>query len=151
MLRFCLLLLGLFTFTISGLQAQSPITAQQQVSSYLALIEVNTKAELNALLQRSEQLFSAGKFRAGSDVPVAFILHGPEAEALLVGNYQENKELVDLAARLSAFKIVDIKVCKTWMGEKGLDESLLPPFIGTVPNGVAEKERLMERGGYVYF
>ena len=58
---------------------------------------------------------------------------------------------MDLAARLSAFKVVDIKVCRTWMGGQRLDESQLPPFVATVPFGPAEEKRLMEEENYVYF
>ena len=66
-------------------------------------------------------------------------------------NYQQHKTIVDLAARLSAFEVVDIKVCKTWLDHVQLDEAQLPPFIGTVSYGPAEKRRLMEQEKYVYF
>jgi intracellular sulfur oxidation DsrE/DsrF family protein len=135
------------------LQAQTFIPAQAQDSSakYLAQIEVHTSKELYSLLSRAESLFDSGKFKAGVDTPVAFVLHGPEAESLLRVNYTDNKALVDLAARLTAFEVVDIKVCKTWMGGEGLDDSQLPPFIATVPLGPAEERRLMNEEDYVYF
>ncbi|MEE8057720.1 MAG: hypothetical protein V3T17_07800 [Pseudomonadales bacterium] len=128
------------------------IPAQEQPPPrYLARIEVHTIAELNKLLTRAEQLFNSGNFNPGIDTPVAFILHGSEARSLLTPHYLQNKELVDLAARLSAFKVVEIKVCKTWMEGQSLDEELLPPFIATVPFGPAEERRLMQKQHYVYF
>ncbi len=135
------------------LQAQVFIPAQavESTPKYLAEIEVHTSEELYSLLSRAEALFDAGKFKAGTDTPVAFVLHGSEAKALLRANYTENKALVDLAARLTAFEVVDIKVCKAWLGGQSLDDSQLPPFIATVPLGPAEERRLMNKENYVYF
>lgn len=133
--------------------AQQYLPAQTDKLSprYLAQIEVHSTDELNHLLQRAELLFDAGKIRPGSDTPIAFILHGGEARSLINTNYRANKPLVDLAARLSAFEVVDIKVCETWLGGAGLDQSQLPPFIGTVPFGPAEQQRLLEQQDYVNF
>lgn len=131
--------------------AQPYIPVEQESPRLLAHIEVHTSEELSRLLMRAEQLFESGKLVPGTDMPVAFVLHGAEARALISGNYRANKPLVDLAARLSAFQVVDISVCKTWMGGQGLDESQLPPFIDTVPSGPAEERRLLEEQGYVYF
>ncbi len=135
------------------LQAQAfiPAQAEDQSPKYLAEIEVHTSEELYSLLARAESLFDSGKFNPGADTPVAFVLHGSEAKALLRANYAENKALVDLAARLTAFEVVDIKVCKAWMGGQSLDDSQLPPFIATVPLGPVEERRLMNNENYVYF
>ena len=145
-----LLLLILMSFP---LQSQEFIPAQevQSLPNSIARIEVHTASELNGLLLRAESLFDSGALKPGIDAPVAFILHGAEAKLLLTENYQANKSLVDLAARLSAFKVVDIKVCKTWMGGEGIKESQLPPFIATVLFGVEEERRLMQQQNYVYF
>ena len=107
--------------------------------------------ELNGLLLRAESLFDSGDLKPGVDAPVAFVLHGAEAKLLLSKNYQANKPLVDLAARLSAFKVVNIKVCRTWMGGEGIKQSQLPPFISTVRFGTEEEQRLMKQENYVYF
>lgn len=123
----------------------------QQSPRYLADIRVNTKAELTQLLRRAESLFDQGKFNAGKDQPVAFVLHGPEARSLLVENYSTNKVLVDLAARLTAFQVVDIQVCEGWMKSRGVEKDDLPPFIGSVSLGPVEKKRLIKEEGYVYF
>ena len=103
------------------------------------------------VLERADQLFNSGEFNAGDDTPVAFVLHGPEAEVFFSSRYQSNRALVDLAAKLTAFEVVDIKVCKTWIGGEDLDESQLLPFVGTVPFGPEEERRLLEEENYVYF
>jgi intracellular sulfur oxidation DsrE/DsrF family protein len=117
--------------------------------SYIARIELHTAEELYAVLVRSDQLLQISQQLPVT--PVAFILHGPEARVFFRDQYQQNQELVDLAAKLSAFNVVDIQVCKTWMGSKGLDEGQLLPFVGTVPFGPAEEQRLIRRQSYRYF
>lgn len=131
--------------------SQTSITPVEVPPALLARIEVHTADELDGLLQRAEQLFDAGKVGSSVSNPIAFVLHGPEANSLLTKNYSAHKQLVDRAARLSAFKVVDIRVCKTWLGGEKLKVSQLPPFITFVPFGPAEERRLMEDQGYVYF
>jgi len=70
---------------------------------------------------------------------------------LLRENYASHRATVDLAAKLSAFGIIELKVCETWMGGNRVSASQLPPFIGTVPYGPTERRRLIEEQGYVYF
>jgi uncharacterized protein len=150
MIRFCLVFL--FFFPSAALLAQQLIPAQLELDTrYVARIELHTADELMGSLQRAEMLQQEGAFKVGKDDPIVFVLHGSEARALFLDRYAENKALVDLAARLTAFKVVDIKVCETWMGSKSLDSSRLPPFIGTVPYGPAEEKRLLKQQRYVYF
>ncbi len=118
--------------------------------AYIAEIELHTAAELYDILKRADQLFSEAGFAEDSR-PVQFILHGDEAKVLQQSQYQQNKGLVDLAAQLSAFKVVDIRVCETWMQGQNIDAKTLPPFVGTVANGPKEKQRLMHKQGFVYF
>jgi intracellular sulfur oxidation DsrE/DsrF family protein len=145
---FVLLIVCLAPVTLQG---QQFIPAGELPSRYLARIEVHNSDELSLLLRRAEQLFDGGQLTPGKDSPIAFVLHGQEANLLLMANYQANKSLVDLAARLSAFKVVDIKVCSNWMGAEDLDVTQLPPFVDTVPLGPAEEQRLLGEHGYVYF
>ena len=148
--RFLLfLILAVMSVNLQGQVLQ--LIEEQQSPRYIARIEVHTKEELSQMLQRAEQLFESGNFETGTDTPIAFVLHGAEARSLLSPNYQQNKALVNLAARLSAFKVVEIKVCKTWMGSEGLDESQLPPFVSTVPLGSRAERQLVEEQRYVYF
>jgi uncharacterized protein len=140
-------LLALFLFFFSA-----ALIAQQDLEPrYLAEIELHTEAELLDVLERSEQLLQSGALSIGTASPVRFVLHGPEVRALLRENYSQHKDTIDLAARLSALGVVDIKVCETWMGGNRISVEQLPPFIGTVPYGPGEQRRLMSEQGYVYF
>jgi len=123
----------------------------EQDPRYLVEIELHTEAELLQALQRSEQLLNEGILSRHSPSPVRFVLHGPEAKILLLQNYPRYKSTVDLAARLSAFGVVDLKVCETWMGGNGVNPEELPPFVGTVPYAPAEVRRLMREQDYIYF
>lgn len=133
--------------SIARSEVSLPLAAES--TRYLARIEVHTATELQALLQRAGTLYQQQNLDA--DGPIVFVLHGSEARTLLRDNYQANKELVDLAARLSAFEVVAIRVCERWMGWQRLEMRELMPFVETVPNGPAEINRLLEREGHVYF
>ena len=61
------------------------------------------------------------------------------------------KAVVDLAARLSAFNVVDIRVCETSARGLGLDLETLFPFVDTVAYGPDEVVRLLEVEKYSYF
>ena len=60
----------------------------------------------------------------------------------LKDNYSNHQETVDLAAKLSAFGIVNLRVCERWMGGQSLDASLLVPFVGSVELASAAIKRL---------
>lgn len=129
-------------------QAQSGALASLR---YLVAIELHTIAELSGALQRLETHLQSMPASSTQFEPVVFVLHGPEAKGLLPSNYHESQEFMDMAARLSAFKLVDIRVCRRWMGGSGVDQKDLPPFVTTVPYGPAEIQRLLEEENYVYF
>ncbi len=101
-------------------------------------------------MQRAEHIHLEARAGGHELEPIAFVLHGPEVISLLTPNYDSNRPLVDLAARLSALKYIDLKVCRRWLGGNSIDAADLPPFIGTVPYGVEETQRLMS-DDYVYF
>jgi intracellular sulfur oxidation DsrE/DsrF family protein len=104
---------------------------------------------LQFLLDRAEQL--AMKPRpAGRDDRIVLILHGPEVEFFSTRNYDRYKDIVDQAARLDAFDIVDVKICQSMMKVQGIERDDIPSFIEQVPFGEAEIERLVGEG-YVYF
>lgn len=112
-------------------------------------ISVHTERELKVLLDRAEQL--AMKPRAGDEgASVVLVLHGPEVEFFSTRNYDRYRDIVDQAARLDAFDIVDVKICRSMMERKGVARDDIPPFIEQVPYGPAEIESLV-RQGYVYF
>ncbi len=116
---------------------------------YLARIQVHTSAELAGILKRADELFSTAQLDTSE--PIVFVLHGGEGRAFLRQSYASNKALVDLAAKLSALEVVDIRVCETWMGGQRIDASELQPFVDTVPYGPAEVKRLRGEQNYIYF
>lgn len=130
-------------------QAPKITLAEQHSERYVANILLHSSTELNELLTRAENLFQ--KDRSYQDAPLVLVLHGPEARIFQRENYASNRALVDKAARLSAFGIIDIRVCETWMGAKELDINTLLPFVGTVPQGVAYEKELLEQQNFVYF
>ena len=112
-------------------------------------ITVHTIDELKVLLDRAEELAMVPQ-PPGEEASVILVLHGPEVEFFSISNYDRYKDIVDQAARLDAFDVVDVKICQTMMEVKGIPRDDIPPFIEQVPQGPVEVERLV-REGYVYF
>ncbi len=129
------------------LQAQQGPATEQ---GYLARIELNSPDEVHNALKRAEMLFLEGSLQ-GDIPPVQFVLHGPEVAIFFKENYKKHRELLDLAAKLTAFGVINIKVCETRMGVLGRKPSGLLHFVGTVPFGPVEVERLIKAEEYVYF
>ena len=117
---------------------------------YLARIELNSPSEIEGALKRAEELYARGIVSEKNN-PVAFVLHGPEVEIFFESNYSQYQNIVDLAAKLSALNVVDVKVCETRLGMISAEDKKLVPFVGTVPFGPSEVKRLIERERYVYF
>ncbi|MEO0443134.1 MAG: DsrE family protein [Pseudomonadota bacterium] len=132
--------------------AQAPLDAPSanNASGYLARILNDSPEEVAEALERAEALYLEGKFPTEAN-PIAIVLHGPEVEIFFKDKYEEYKNIVDLAARLSAFGVVDVRVCETQSGIMGRSRNSIHPFIGTVPFGPTEVKRLLEQQNYVYF
>lgn len=129
---------------------ESPVSTEISLPSKLqANVALHTLSELQELLEQAEGIAN-GDTEYNTEEPIAVVLHGEEIKAFLRSNYRTNKSLVDLAARLDAFNVIDVKVCKRWMGANGIMVNDLPPFVEAVPFGVGERERL-EAAGYAYF
>ena len=111
---------------------------------------MNSPSEVQGALLRAKTLLDQGLVDV-NDPPIAFVLHGPEVSIFLRENYEQYREIVDLAAQLSAFNVVDVKVCRTRLGSLGETEQQLVPFVSTVPLGASEVKRLLNDEGYVYF
>lgn len=130
-----------------GVANAAPI--QQGPQKLQALVQLHTADELRSLLTRAEQIAN-GDAEYNTENPIALVLHGEEIAIFKRSNYRDNKDLVDLAARLDAFNVVDLKVCSRWMGENNLSEGDLPPFLEAIPFGGSEIQRL-DSAGYAYF
>ena len=112
-------------------------------------VSVHTIEGLKVLFDRAEELAMTPRSR-GEDASVILVLHGPEVEYFSIKNYEKYKDIVDQAARLDAFDVVDVKICQTMLGVRGIEQHDLPSFIELVPYGPGEVERLKQEG-YVAF
>jgi len=121
------------------------------VPGYLVRIEQNKPEEVEAALLRAEILYMERAPLLASTPPIALVLHGPEVEIFFRENYKRYKKIVDLAARLTAFQVVDIKICRTRLRFLEQNETNLFPFVGTVAFGPEEIARLTEEEAYVRF
>lgn len=139
-------LLGLLcAVTVYG---QVPGTA---APAYVAEIELQTEQEFSELLSRAEHLFLDGELGQGREADVVLVLHGPVLRSFMRENYLDSRGMVDQAASLSALGVIEIQACRTWLGQNGLQESGLQPFVGVVSLGSAEVDRLVRDEGYIEF
>jgi len=112
---------------------------------YLYDISEHSIEELKLLLQRAEEITQA-ETNSLEDLKIVMILHGPDIGWFTLDNYDDNRELVDLAKRLDTFDIIDLKVCETTMENMEIDRNQLPPFIESVPYAPDEFIRLSDEG-----
>ena len=82
--------------------------------------------------------------------PVVVVLHGEEAFPFTRAAYSRNKALIDRAAVLDAFELIEVKMCETWMRDNGIEAADVPPFIEVVPYAPEEIERLEDAGYLPY-
>ncbi len=130
-------------------QKETPIIAEPEIEnkSYLFDITDHSLEELEALLVRAEEVSQAHPADF-EDLEIVMIIHGPDIDLFTSQNYVENKHLIDLAARLDAYDVIDMKVCEKTMSLHGVDRDDLPSFIEPVPYAPSEiKERLQD--GYI--
>lgn len=141
----CLVWLGAMTAL-----AQSELPADAS-TRYVADIQLESPDQLVALLQRASQLLVDGAVPQDGAASVTLVLHGPVIGNLLRQNYRDNRQLVDLAASLSALQVVKVQACETWMGKHGVAPQDLQPFIETVTFAPGELRRLREQENYLDF
>jgi len=108
-------------------------------------ISVHKVDELRQVLQRAEELVSQPK-SASQPANIQLLLHGPEIQFFSIDKYPQYKDIVDLAARLDAYNVVELKMCETAMKDLGVKKDDIPGFIEFVPNGDIELEKLSRRG-----
>ena len=148
----CLLGLILPVGSASANENESAYTVDRSVldispapNGYLARILNDSPEEITAALKRAEDLHKLGNFDAAAD-PLVIVLHGHEVEVFFKDEYSKYQEIVDLAAKLSALGVVDVRVCETQTGVLGRSPANLHSFISTVPFGPSEVRRLLNRG-----
>ena len=143
-------LLLVLSLLIMPVELLAQTEASLIAGGYIARINQNSPDEVADALERAEMLFEEGVLPKDAD-PVAIVLHGPEVEVFFKDKYDEYKNIVDLAQRLSELGIVDVKVCETRSGILGRSRSSIHPFIGTVVFAPTELDRLLRQQNYVYF
>lgn len=112
---------------------------------WIAYLQAHTPEEVSSILGRAESLLDSAEGYP-SQSPIALILHGEETRAFLKANYSTNRALVDQAARLDAYNVIDVQVCETWMRDNAVSADQLPPFVSTVPYGPAVEQQLLKQG-----
>lgn len=115
---------------------------------HLFQITLHTPEELQGLLTRAERLAKTTR-PTDRHTGIALVLHGPEIEVFARRNYSMYRHIVDLAARLDAEGVIEVKMCQTEMRTRGIGAQEVPEFIEFVPYGPDEEARLRRRG-YVY-
>ena len=115
--------------------------------SYLFDVTNHSIDELRALLARAEEV-SQAQSEEFSDLKIVMIIHGPDIEWFTQKNHEQNQQLIDLAARLDAYDIIDMKVCEKTLSSMGVERGDIPSFIESVPYAPVEiKQRLQD--GYI--
>ena len=133
----------------ASIQQETPITAELEIEnkSYLFDVTDHSIEELEALLVRAEEV-SQTHPADFEDLEIVMIIHGPDIDLFTSQNYEENKQLIDLASRLDAYDVIDMKVCEKTMSLRGVDREDIPSFIESVPYAPTEiKQRLQD--GYI--
>jgi len=128
-------------------QKEIPVIAEPEIEnkSYLFDITDHSLEELEALLVRAEEV-SQTHPADFEDLEIVMIIHGPDIDLFTSQNYVENKQLIDLAARLDAYDVIDMKVCEKTMSLRGVDREDIPSFIESVPYAPTEIKQHLQDG-----
>ncbi|MCK4743756.1 MAG: DsrE family protein [Sulfuriflexus sp.] len=138
---------SLYSLDSSDVRAEDtqPVSIQTAADGVAFDISVHTIDELRDVLQHAETLAQQPK-SASQPANIALMLHGPEIKYFSIGQYAQYKDVVDLAAKLDAYNVVELKMCETAMKDFGIEKNDIPSFIEFVPNGDAELKQLSRRG-----
>ena len=140
--RFCHVIITLLSLV--ALSSTAAIAGPQ--GTYLEISPADSE-DLASLLDTLEKSI---RDKLPMEEPVIIVLHGDEAFDFTRNSYASNKELVDRAALLDAYNLIDVRMCRTWMDENSVAPQDLPPFIETVPYAPEEIERLKAEGFIPY-
>lgn len=108
-------------------------------------LSVHDPQTMLLLLERLDQLAQQPSPQSQS-ARIALVLHGPELKYFTISNYAMHRELVNLAAKLDAFQVIEVKACNTMMRQLDMQETDMPAFIEIVPYGPDEVRRLVGTG-----
>ncbi len=131
------------------LQKVAPIIIEPEIEnkSYLFDVTDHSIEELEALLVRAEEV-SQTHPKDFEDLEIVMVIHGPDIDLFTSQNYEQNRQLIELASRLDAYDVIDMKVCEKTMSMRGVNRQDIPSFIESVPYAPSEiKQRLQD--GYI--
>lgn len=112
---------------------------------YLFVAAEHTAEELQALLQRVDEI-TQSEPESHDQLDIALVIHGQNINMFTQKNYEQNKSMIDLAAKLDAFEVIDLKVCEWSMSQQGIQRSEIPSFVESVPFAPDEIKRLTAAG-----
>lgn len=112
---------------------------------YLFVAAEHTPQELQALLERVDYITQSNT-QAHDELDIALVIHGNNVDFFIQENYEQNKPLIDLAAKLDAFNVLDMKVCEWSMSQRGVSITDLPSFVDPVPYAPDEIKKLQTQG-----
>lgn len=112
---------------------------------YLFVLADHSTEDLKALLTRADEIAQTSLDHFGN-LEIELVIHGPTVEMFTQKNYPKNKELIDLAAKLDAFNVIDLKICEKSLASRGLSRDDIPAFIESVPYAPDEIKRLTQDG-----
>ena len=114
-------------------------------TQYLFIAAEHTPDELQSLLQRVEEITQSSS-QLYDQLDIALVIHGENVHMFTEDNYEQNKMMIDLAAKLDALDVIDMKVCEWSMSQRGVSPTELPSFVDPVPFAPDEIKRLTEAG-----
>lgn len=122
------------------------VSSTEQVEShrYFIDIAVQDEQQLKTLFDHAKQVHLAQP--TPNEQPIVLVLHGPETLSFDLKHYEQHQQIIDLAAQLDAFNIIDIKMCSAAIGHYNLTPEQIPPFIELVPLAEQEIQRLQQQG-----
>ncbi|MBT5230073.1 MAG: hypothetical protein HOM11_07320 [Methylococcales bacterium] len=145
LILFCLMVVSLTP--VVALEPEEDIT---NPALYMADIFLEKSEEVKALLQKVSDFASARPEQIGEYPPIVLMFHGPEIRYFQPTFYQQNQKMVDLAAKLDALGVIDMRVCQRASDILRVDTSKMPKFIEIVPDSGPVFQDLKAQG-YTYF
>ena len=122
------------------------VTAQlKPEKNYLFDLSEHSIEEMYALLNRAAEVAAADPNNF-ADVKVVMVLHGPDIDWFTSRNLPVNRELIELAARLDEYEIIDMKICEATMLSRGINRNEIPDFIESVTHAETEINTLTRQG-----
>jgi len=112
---------------------------------YLFVVGNHTVDELEALLRRADEIAQKSRDQF-NELKIAIVIHGENITMFTQDNYEKNKLMIDLAAKLDTYNVIDLKMCEYSMDKIGINKNDIPEFIDTVPFAPDEIKRLTSEG-----